>query len=289
MKKRNQQINLFYIPALMIMCLFVAYPFYQAIHLSFFKWNGYSQKMKLVGIENYINMFSDKNFWTAFRNTLIYGFGSTFLQNVAGLSIALLVDTKYRGNHIVRTITYMPIMISGLIMGYIMYYFLTFNNGVLNDIIGLFGFPPVDWLRDSHTGIIAITLINSWQFTGNCMIIYLAGLQNIPKVYYEAAAIDGVGKWARFRNITIPLLMPSISSAVILNLIGGLKLYDCVISLTNGGPGHKTESIMTYISNCYFQAEKAGYAAAIGIFIFVFILFVSTIANTYFDKKEVEL
>lgn len=281
--------NLFYIPALIIMFLFVAYPFYQAIHVSFFKWNGYSQNMKFIGLDNYLSMFQDSNFWIAFRNTLIYGFGSTLLQNVIGLSVALLVDSRYHGNGIVRTVTYMPIMISGLIMGYIMYYFLTLNNGVFNDIIGLFGFEPVDWLRSGRTGIIAITLINSWQYAGNCMIIYLAGLQNVPRVYYEAAAIDGVGKFDRFRYITIPLLMPSISSAVILNLIGGLKLYDCVISLTNGGPGHRTESIMTYISNCYFQAEKAGYAAAIGIFIFVFILFVSIVGNAYFDKKEVEM
>ena len=121
------------------------------------------------------------------------------------------------------------------------------------------------------------------------MIIYLAGLQNIPKVYYEAAAIDGVGKFACFRHITLPLLVPSISTAVILNLIGGLKLYDVIISLTNGGPGHSTESVMTYISNRYFQAEKAGYASAIGICIFLFILLVSIIMNSYFDRKEVEL
>lgn len=289
MKKRNRQMNLFYIPALIIIALFVVYPFGQAIKVSFFKWNGYSQNMKFIGIENYVNMLQDSKFWIAFRNTLIYGIGSTILQNIIGLAIALLVDSKFCGNKIVRTITYMPIMISGLIMGYIMYYFLTLDNGVLNDILGVFGFAPVDWLRNAKTGIIAITLINSWQFSGNCMIIYLAGLQNIPRVYYEAAAIDGIGTWERFRHITIPLLMPSISSAVILNLIGGLKLYDCVISLTNGGPGHKTESVMTYISNRYFQAEKAGYAAAIGIFIFIFILVVSTIGNAYFDKKEVEL
>lgn len=280
--------NLFYIPALMLIGLFVIYPFFQAIQVSFFKWNGFSQDMKFIGIGNYVDMLHDVKFWTAFRNTLIYGIGSTILQNVIGLALALLVDTKYHGNKFIRTITYIPIMISGLIMGYIMYYFLSFDNGVLNDIIALFGYEPVDWLRNPTTGIIAITLINSWQYAGNCMIIYLAGLQNISKVYYEAAAIDGVGKWACFKNITIPLLMPSISSAVILNLIGGLKLYEIVISLTNGGPGHETQSIMTYISNRYFQAEKAGYAAAIGIFIFVFILLVSTIGNAYFDRKEVD-
>lgn len=166
---------------------------------------------------------------------------------------------------------------------------MSFNNGVFNDIIAAFGLEPIDWLRNPAIGVAAILLVNSWQYAGNCMIIYLAGLQNIPKVYYEAAAIDGVGKLASFKHITIPLLMPSISSAVILNLIGELKLYDVVISLTNGGPGHASQSVMTYVSNRYFQAEKAGYASAIGICIFLFILLVSTIGNAYFDRKEVEL
>lgn len=123
MKKRNRRMNLLYIPALLLIGLFVVYPFAQAIKVSFFKWNGYAQDMKFIGIKNYLDVFQDKNFWTAFRNTLIYGIGSTILQNIIGLAVALLVDTKYSGNKFIRTITYMPIMISGLIMGYIMYYF----------------------------------------------------------------------------------------------------------------------------------------------------------------------
>lgn len=289
MKKRNRQMNLFYVPAVVLMALFVVYPFGQAIFISFCKWNGYSVNRTFVGLENYISIFSDARLWTAFRNTLIYGFGSTLLQNVFGLAIALLVNSRFKGNNIVRTIVYMPIMISGLIMGYIMYYFLVFDNGVLNDIIAIFGLEPVNWLGNPQIGVAAITLINSWQYLGQCMIIYLAGLQNIPAVYYEAAAIDGVGTWSRFTRITVPLLMPSISSAVILNLIGGLKLYDVVISLTNGGPGFTTHSIMSYINNRYFQGEKAGYAAAIGISTFLFILVVSMIGNSYFAKKEVEM
>lgn len=271
------------------MGLFVVYPFFQAFQISFCKWNGYSENMRFVGVENYIYMLTDSRFWTAFRNTLLYGFGSTLFQNVLGLGFALLVNSRYRGNNVVRTVIYMPIMISGLIMGYIMYYFLTFDNGVLNDIIGWFGKEPVNWLGNPAVGRVAILVINSWQYVGNSMIMYLAGLQNIPQMYYEAAAIDGVGRKACFLHITLPLLMPSISSAVILNLIGGLKIYDLVISLTNGGPGYTTHSMMSFISNQYFLGEKAGYSAAVGIFIFLFILLVSTIGNRYFEGKEVEM
>ena len=289
MKKRNRQMNLFYIPAVALMALFVVYPFFRAIQISFCKWNGYSENIRFVGLDNYIYMMTDRKFWNAFGNTLLYGFGSTFLQNVFGLAFALLVNSGFKGNKIVRTVVYMPIMISSLIMGYIMYYFLVFDNGVLNDIIGWFGKEPQNWLGNPVVGRVAITLINSWQYVGNSMIIYLAGLQNIPQMYYEAATIDGAGKWASFKRITMPLLVPSISSAVILNLIGGLKLYDLVVSLTNGGPGYTTHSVMSYISNQYFTQEKAGYSAAIGIFIFLFIVLVSAIGNHYFAGKEVEL
>ena len=281
--------NLFYIPAVALMALFVVYPFFRAIQISFCKWNGYSENIRFVGLDNYIYMMTDRKFWNAFGNTLLYGFGSTFLQNVFGLAFALLVNSGFKGNKIVRTAVYMPIMISSLIMGYIMYYFLVFDNGVLNDIIGWFGKEPQNWLGNPVVGRVAITLINSWQYVGNSMIIYLAGLQNIPQMYYEAATIDGAGKWASFKRITMPLLVPSISSAVILNLIGGLKLYDLVVSLTNGGPGYTTHSVMSYISNQYFTQEKAGYSAAIGIFIFLFIVLVSAIGNHYFAGKEVDL
>jgi len=289
MAKRNRRMNLFYIPAVLLLLTFVAYPFAQSIKISFFRWNGYSPTMKYVGIENYAKMVSDKRFWMAFRNTIIYGFGSTLIQNILGLSFALLVNSRFKGNNVVRTVVYMPIMISALIMGFIMSFFFTFDNGVLNDIISIFGVEPHDWLASGTFGVIAITLINSFQYMGNCMIIYLAGLQGIPQMYYEAGAIDGVDGFGAFRYITLPLLMPSIQSAVIINLIGGLKLYEGVIALTNGGPVFRTHSVMSYVTNLYFDQEKAGYSAAVGIAVFFFILLVSTVGNKIFAKKEVEM
>ena len=120
------------------------------------------------------------------------------------------------------------------------------------------------------------------------MVMYLAGLQNIPSSYYEAAAVDGASVVQRFFRLTLPLLIPSIQTSVITNLIGSLKLYGVIIALTNGGPGHSSQSLTTYITNRYFSAEKAGYAAAIGIFTFLFIMLISTVLNHYFSKKEVE-
>ena len=130
--------------------------------------------------------------------------------------------------------------------------------------------------------------MNSWQYCGTSMVMYLAGLQSIPALYYEAADIDGASTFEKFRYVTLPLLIPAIASAVIINLIGSLKLNDIIISLTNGGPAQQTHSLSTYISSVYFRIEKAGYASAIGVFMFVFILIVTIIANRYFRSKEVE-
>ena len=174
-------------------------------------------------------------------------------------------------------------------MGYIIYFFVQYNHGIFNEIIGLFGMAPIDWMASGNRGVIIITLMNSWQYVGIAMVIYMAGLQNIPAMYLEAAEIDGATPWQRFRHITFPLLLPSISSAVVLNLIGGLKLYDVIVSLSGGGPGFSTHSLASYVSNQYFKAQNAGYSASVGIFTFLFIMAVSNIFTTYFNKKEVDM
>lgn len=288
MAKRKSRINFFYLPAVIVMLIFIAYPLGRAIYLSFFQWNGYSSTMTFTGLKNYQSMMTDNIFFVSIRNTLIYGFGSTLCQQILGLALALFLDSKFKGRGIVRTVVYLPAMISPLVMGYIMYFFTKLKGGVLNEILAIFGLAPFDWLAHPGSAIMLIVIINSWQFVGVSMVIYLAGIQGISTSYMEAAQIDGANAWQRFRYIMLPLLMPAISSSVIYNLIGGLKLYDVIISLTQGGPGKMTNSLATYIANRYFDAERAGYAAAIGFFSFVMIMIISTIVNGYFRKKEVE-
>lgn len=291
MKKRRlgqYQMNLFYLPALILFAVFVIYPFIRGIFLSTTNWNGYSQVYKNVGLKNYLKMFTDKNFYTALGNTLIYGFGSTLLQNVLGLALALFLNSKFRGRSFLRAVIYLPVMIAPLIMGYIMYFFFTYNRGALNDILRLFGKAPLDWLADGPRAVALMTVVNALQFVGVSMVIYLAGLQNIPAMYYEAAAIDGVGSFAQFRYITLPLLSPAVQSAVVINLIGGLKLYDIISALTSGGPGYASHSLSTLIHRTYFGSENAGYASAIGLAAFLLILVISTFVTRLLAKKEVE-
>ena len=289
MKKRERTMNLFYVPALILFAVFVIYPFVKGVFLSFTNWNGYSQSYKMVGINNYIRMMTDQNVRRALFNTIIYGVGSTLLQNIFGLGLALLLNQQFRGKSVVRTMVYLPVMIAPLIMGYVMYFFFTYNNGALNDILGIFGIEAIDWLASGNRGTAILTIVNSLQFVGISMVIYLAGLQGIPDMYYEAAAIDGINPVQRFFYITLPLLMPAISSSVTINLIGGLKLFDIISALTGGGPGYDTNSLSTLVHRTYFASENAGYASAIGLISFVLIMVLSNIVLKYLDKKEEEL
>lgn len=289
MQKKNRLINLFYVPALALFAVFVVLPFIKGIYLSLTNWNGYSPSYKFVGLKNYARMLTDENVRTAFVNTIIYGFGSTLVQNVLGIAFAILLNKKFHGRSLIRTVIYLPVMIAPLIMGYIMYFFFTYNNGAVNDVLKLFGAQPVDWLAKGSRAVIILMLVNLLQFAGISMVIYLAGLQNIPTLYYDAAAIDGVNDRQRFFYVTLPLLMPAVTSSVTINLIGGLKLFDVISALTGGGPGYDTNSLSTLIHRLYFGSERAGYAAAVGLVFFVFIMIVSNIVVKALQKRQVEL
>ena len=287
-KKRKRILLSLSIPAFLLIVIFMIVPLGNALRVSFFKWNGYSQKMKFIGLKNYRSLFSDKVFWRSTVNTFIYGFGSTLLQNIMGLSAAIFVNKEFKGRNFVRLILYMPIMISGVIMGAIQYYIFNYENGVLNNILNLFGVGNIYWMETGPRAVMIITLINSWQAMGFCMLIYLAGLQNIPKMYQEAALLDGATKRQIFFKVKLPLLMPAVTTAVITNLIGGFKLYDIIVTLTNGGPNRKSLSLSYYISLLYFSDEKAGYSSAVGIDLFVIIFLVAVPINHYLRSREVE-
>lgn len=285
---KKKSINIMYIPALILFGIFVIYPFLSGIRIAFTNWNGFSQDYDYVGFKNFAAMFRDDNMVKAFRNTIIYGFGSTLFQQILGLSYAVLLNKKFRGRTFARIMIYLPVLIAAVIMGYMWYFLFQYNYGALNDILVWLGLDKIDWLAKEYRAVCIIVIVNTLQYVGISMVIYLAGLQGIPKMYYEAAEIDGASKSKQFRNITLPLLMPAIVTSVTLNLIGGLKLFDVIKALTNGGPGYASHSISTLINYSYFNTQTAGYASAMGIVLFVFIVTVSLLMQKVFSKKEVE-
>ncbi|MCY9670787.1 sugar ABC transporter permease [Paenibacillus alginolyticus] len=281
-------LNLMYAPALLLFALFIFYPFMQGIKISFTNWDGFSQNYDWVGFDNYKRMFEDESIVVVIRNTFFYGFGSTLFQNVMGLLYALLLNQRIRTKGITRTIVYLPVIISPLIMGYIWYFFFQFRGGALNDILLLFIHTPKNLLGDPQVNIWIIMFVNTFQYLGVAMIIYLAGLQSIPKDYYEASSLDGASAWQKFCNVTLPLLAPSITINIVLNLIGGLKLFDVIQALTKGGPGYASQSLSTLMYKTYFGAQDAGYAASLGNLMFIIISLVSISALIYLRRKEIQ-
>ncbi|NOU94398.1 ABC transporter permease subunit [Paenibacillus sp. LMG 31456] len=277
-----------YVPALCLFLLFVAYPLLSGIHISFTNWNGYSQKYTYIGLENYSKLFTDVRMKKALLNTFVYGFGSAILQNLFGILYALLLNMKFRSRILVRTVVYMPVIVAQLIMGYIWYFLVQYDGGAMNDALQLLGFAPVDWMAEGTRAVWMITGINAFQYIGTSMIIYLAGIQGIPQSLQEAATIDGANAWNRFRHITLPLLIPAVTTSFMLNLIGGLELFAIVISLTSGGPGFETHSMSSLINYFYFENQNAGFAAAIGFATFVLVITISYIMLKIFRKREVE-
>ncbi|WP_173915460.1 carbohydrate ABC transporter permease [Halobacillus sp. Marseille-Q1614] len=277
-----------YLPAVLFVTVFIVYPFLDGVRISFTDWNGFSQTMNFVGLEQYQRMFSDPTTWTVIRNTLLYGIGSTILQNAIGLGYALLLNNSIKFRTVTRTIVYLPVIISPLIMGYIFYLFFAFQNGALNDALIFFGFDPINALGNANINPYIIVLVNTYQFVGIAMIIYLAGLQGISKDFYEAADIDGASSFQKFKKITLPMLAPSITINVVLNIIGGLKLFDVIVALTGGGPGNASQSSSTFMYDLYFSRQDAGYAATQGVLIAFIILILSLVALWYFKRKEIE-
>jgi raffinose/stachyose/melibiose transport system permease protein len=284
-----RRLNWFYVPAIALFAVFSIYPLISGVSLSLTNWNGYSRSKAFIGLDNYVRLLDDEVFRTALVNTLIYGVGSTLIQQVLGLALAVVLDRIVRGASLLRAVIYLPVMVSPVVLGTMYYLIFRYNNGALNDVRALFGAEQVAWLSDATVGIVVIVIVNSLQFVGISMVIYLAGLQAVPTEYHEAAQLDGATWWQSFRSITLPLLQPAFATSIVLNLIGGLKLFDVVQVLTGGGPGQSTHSVSTLIGETYFSNQAAGYSAAIGVVLFVLIVAVTFVLNSQLNRKRVEL
>ncbi|MFC7787792.1 carbohydrate ABC transporter permease [Microbacterium sp. MAHUQ-60] len=281
-------LNLLYLPALAVLGVFTLWPLLNGVLLSLSNWDGYSPQRTFVGVDNYLRLFDDPNFRTALGNTFLYGIGSTILQQIIGLGLALALDRAVRGRSVARAIIYLPVLVSPVVMGTMYYLFLSYNGGGLNDLVIALGGERTAWLSDSGTAVALIVAVNSLQFVGISMVIYLAGLQSIPTVYYEAARLDGANAVQSFRHITVPMLQPAFATSIVLNLIGGLKLFDVIQVLTAGGPGYSTHSVSTLIAKMYFGSQRAGYASAMGVVLFLIIIVFTLVLNTMLNRRRLE-
>lgn len=284
----GRAINLFYLPAIALFLAFTVYPFIRGIGLSFQKWDGFSPVMTFTGLANYTHLLSDPVFLTALINTLIFGIGSTAIQQALGLGVAVALDRRLRGRNVARAIIYLPVLVSPVIMGTMYYLIFDYDSGTINDIIVALGGHHTAFFSNAAAGVAIIVLVNSLQFVGVSMVIYLAGLQSIPGELKEAAMLDGAKGWRHFASITLPLLQPAFATSIVLNLIGGLKLFDVIEVLTGGGPGYATNSVSTLIGVEYFNNQTAGYASAMGVVLFIIIMVLTLALNTTLNRNRLE-
>ena len=286
MKKKFNYSKLMILPVTVLYGLFFVYPLCKGIGMSFTNWNGISAP-QFVGFQNFIDFFHDQRALHYIKTTVLFALGSAPLLNVVGLIYALLMnDSSIKGRTFIRACIYLPAVISPLIMGYIWYLLLQPGRGVFNNLALFFGHPEWfgNWQSTYSSSMIVLILVNVWQYAGMTMIIYLAGLQNISKEYFEAAKIDGATSWQCFWKVTLPLLMPSIRINVVTNIIGSLGVFDIVMSLTGGGPGYLTETLSIYIMRMCYGA-KTGYSTAVALIMFIIVV-IPVAISLHFTKSQ---
>ena len=261
----------FSIGAFILYSLFMVIPGLMGIYLSFTDWNRYSSEIDFVGFKNFALIFSQQNYWNSISNTIIFTIVTIALKTVFALLLALLLSKGLkRFFHFHRVVMYLPAVIPMLVVGILFKSILHPTTGMLNEFLRSIGldFLAQRWLTNPDIALYSVIFVDTWKGVGFIMVILIAGLQVIPSEYYEAAQIDGADKWDELWNITLPLLMPTLTVTTVLNLLYGLKVFDVVWVLTNGGPGYATETVYTVVFK-EFSKGRYGISTALSTLLFV--------------------
>lgn len=280
---------LFILPGMALFLIWTLYPLIYAFAMSFAEWN-LIKPSQFVGLDNYRRALDDPIFWTALRNTLFYTVITVPGQMILGLGIALLLDAPLRARAFFRTVFYVPVVTSWVVVSLIFTYLFNSQAGLINwllyDAIGLVD-EPINWLGEARTANLAIAILGIWKGVGWTMVIFLAGLQSIPSSLYEAAATDGAGAWQRFRSVTLPLLRQTTLFVLVLLTIGGFQVFISVYIMTGGNPLHRTDVLLTYMYSNAFESLDLGYGAALS-YIFALLVFVLSMAQIRLLRRPVE-
>lgn len=267
-------------PSLLVFLGFVAVPIVAVFLTSFTRWTGFNvNDLEWIGLGNYVGLFNDPIFVRAFIHTLVFTIATTLLLNIVGFGLAVLVNTRVRGSTLLKAALFLPVLLSPVIVGLMWSGLLRGVGGGLNqflDFVGLID-RPIFWLGEWRFALGAIILATVWQFAGYDMILYYAGLQNVPNSLLEAAELDGAGFFGKLRHVVIPSLYHVMSVVILLNVIGGLRIFDIVYVMTRGGPNRSTEVLATYMYEQGFQLNAMGIASAIAIVIVILAVVASVI------------
>ena len=261
------------IPVFLLFLVFVAGPLIASIVLSFTRYDVISEPVG-IGLDNYQRLVADERVIISFRNTFVFVILSTFLEITIALMLAVGVQHRMSSflRYFFRTAFFLPVITSSTAIAIIFGYLFSRDFGVVNYYLVQLGFERVPWLNSTQWSLFTIVLASVWQRLGFTFILFVAGLQNIPRDIYEAASIDGVGPFTRLRTLTIPLLSPTILFATVIGVIASLQVFETPFIMTRGGPGDSSRTVVMMIQESAFQNLEFGYGSAIAVILFVVIM-----------------
>lgn len=284
-KKKEQVYLLMILPAFLGFMLLFIVPTLMSFVYSLTNWSVYNAQIRFVGLKNFSKLFQDAKTIAAIEHSVKYALMITVIQNVLAIFLAVVLNRKSRVVNFVKSITFLPAVLSIMVVGYLFQYIMTSaDGGLLNSIIQSFGGKSVNWLGNEKLALYSVLITQVWQWTGWSMVIYIANLKSIDATLYEAAEIDGATSMQTFWRITLPLLYPAASFNILMSLVGGMKMFDAVFVMTKGGPGYATETIMTTLIREGFNSGKTAYACAFAVVFFI-IVFTFTKILTYFLNR----
>ncbi|MCF8260896.1 MAG: sugar ABC transporter permease [Melioribacteraceae bacterium] len=286
-KKDGINAVFFLTPTVIIFLTFILFPVVFSFYLSFHEWNMFSNEATFVGFDNYTKMFQSEEFWSVLKNTGIFTFGTVPLNMALSLVVAIALNKKIKGKKFLRTAFFAPVIISPVAAAVIWRWIYDPNYGLLNYGISFLGVGSVNWLNDPTAAMFALIIMSVWKTFGINMVLFSAGLQGIPETYYEAAKIDGAGKWAQFWKITLPLLAPTTFFIMIMSMISSFQVFDLVYVLTSGGPLGSTKVLVFFVYEYAFKFFEMGYASAAAYVLFV-ILIVLTMIQVRYMKNRIQ-
>lgn len=275
-----------FLPAAILILAFLIIPIILTFVLAFTNTRLVSPEPgTFIGLTNFENLFTDSTFWASLRNTIIFTIVIVPVQSAVALGVALLVNSKVRGTTFFRTIYFLPVVTSIIVVS-MLWLFMYQKNGLINVLLAKIGIQGPDWLGDPHWALFAIIVMSIWQAMGFHMIVWLSGLQTIPGELYEAASLDGATRWQQFVNVTWPGLRSTRTFILITITIAAFGLFAQVNVMTQGGPLNATTTLVYQAVYSGFRQQQTGYAAAISMVFFVLVLIVTLIQNFLTRDKE---
>jgi len=280
---------LFILPALIIFSIFYIYPFIRVFQLGLYSWDGISPTKVFLGLGNFKEIFfEDKIWWYSMWNAVYITIIALTFQNALAFLLALACDREIRFKNFYRMVFFIPPVLSEVVVGLVWQWILDGNYGILNSWLVKLGFPHLarSWLSDPHTALNCVAIVHSWKGFGWGFLIFLAGLQTIPRELYEAARVDGANAWQIFKKITLPLMLPVMVLVGILTVLGTMQVFVLIIAMTGGGPAYHTEVPVLRILASMRGSSRFGYACAQGISFGLILVIVSFIQYRFSHKAR---